>query len=78
MNELAKIDELRREDHKDNEKMQLQVKYLHDKKDVPRKFKVGCMVLMWNAKLGDKGKHGKFDPLWLGPYLVTNINGEDS
>ena len=33
---------------------------------------------MWNARLEDKGKHGKFDPIWLGPYLIKSSWGDDS
>ena len=33
---------------------------------------------MWNARIDDKGKDGKFDPIWLGPYLIENTWGEDS
>ena len=36
------------------------------------------MVLMWNARMEDKGKHGKFYPIWLGPYNICDKNGEDS
>ena len=43
-----------------------------------KKFEIEDLVLMWNARIEDKGKHGKFDPIWLGPYLIENIWGEDS
>jgi hypothetical protein len=33
---------------------------------------------MWNARLEDKGKHGKFDAIWLGPFLINDKWGEDS
>lgn len=29
------------------------------------------MVLLWNIKSKDKGKNGKFDPLWLSIYEVA-------
>ena len=43
-----------------------------------KKFEFEDLVLMWNARIEDKGKHGKFDPIWLGPYLIENTWGEDS
>ena len=43
-----------------------------------KKFESGDLVLMWNARIEDKGKHGKLDPIWLGPYLIENTWGEDS
>jgi len=33
---------------------------------------------MWNARIQDKGKHGKFEPLWIGPYQIGNIHEDDS
>lgn len=36
------------------------------------------MVLMWNARMEDKGKHGNFDPIWFGPYKLCDKNGEYS
>ena len=33
---------------------------------------------MWNARIEGKGKHGQFDPRWLGPYMIENTWGEDS
>jgi len=36
------------------------------------------MVLMWNARAQEKGKHGKFEALWIGPFVITGKGGEDS
>ena len=54
------------------------MKHLYDKQAIERKFEIGDMLLMWNARLEDKGKHGKIDPIWLGPYSIYDTNGEDS
>ncbi len=54
------------------------MKYLYDKRTTERKFGVGDMVLMWNARMEDKGKHGEFDPIWLGPFSIYDTNGKDS
>ena len=54
------------------------MKHLYEKRDIERKFEIGDMILMWNAKLEDKGKHGKFDQIWLGTYCICDTNGEDS
>lgn len=43
-----------------------------------RKFEVDDLVLAWNARGQDKGKHDKFKALWLGPYVVTEKHGDDS
>ena len=54
------------------------MKYLYDKKEIDRKFEPDDMVLMWDSRLEDKGKHGNFGPIWLGPYLVNSKWGDDS
>lgn len=42
-----------------------------------RSFQIKILVLMWNARLEDKGRHGKFGIIWLDPYLIQNKWGED-
>jgi hypothetical protein len=41
-------------------------------------FKLGDWVLRWDAKNKDKGKHGKFDHLWWGPFKITSYRGRIS
>ena len=38
-------------------------------------FKLGDMVLKWDARYEDKGNHGKFDELWKGPYSISAFAG---
>ena len=54
------------------------MKHLYDKRETKKKFNIGDLVLLWNARTEDKGKHDKFDPIWLGPYSVFIMHGEDS
>jgi hypothetical protein len=35
-------------------------------------------VLIWNAKNEDRGKHGKFDHLWLGPFKIVAYHGNNA
>ena len=78
LDELVGLVETRREASLKNQKLQLQVKTLYDRRIVSKKFEPEDFVLMWNARIEDKGKHGKFDPIWLGPYLIETSWGEDS
>ena len=34
---------------------------------------MGDMVLRWDARKEQKGKHGKFDNLWFGPFIVSKV-----
>ena len=40
-------------------------------------FQVNDLVLKWDSPHEDKGKHGKFNHLWVGPYLIEGgtVNG---
>ena len=78
LDELVGLAETRREASLKNQKLQLQVKTLYDKRIVSKKFEFEDLVLMWNARIEEKGKHGKFDPIWLGPYLIETSWGEDA
>ena len=41
-------------------------------------FTVGDLVLRWDARKDEKGKHGKFENLWIGPFLVIKILGNNT
>ena len=41
-------------------------------------FLVDDLVLKWDAPHEDKGKHGKFDHIWVGPYIFVAHRGENS
>ena len=44
-----------------------------DKKDKKDMFTVGDLVLRWDARKDEKGKHGMFENLWIGPFSVIKI-----
>lgn len=76
--QLAELDEVRLEGQRQNCKEKQKEKYLFDKKAKDRNLQEGELVLMWNASTLDKGKHGKFEALWIGPFVITGKNGVDS
>ena len=41
-------------------------------------FQVNDLVLKWDALHGEKGKHEKFDHLWVGPYLIVAHRGDNT
>ena len=58
------------------EKAQLyrsKIKERFDRKVKESTFSVGDMVLRWDARKEQKGKHGKFDNLWFGPFIVSKV-----
>jgi len=36
------------------------------------------LVMRWDAKNEDKGKHGKFYHLWLGPFKIATYHGSNA
>jgi hypothetical protein len=36
-------------------------------------LKIGDLVLKWDAARQEKGKHGKFDALWIGPFIIAQV-----
>ena len=35
-------------------------------------------MLQWDARNEDKGKHGKFEKLWKGPYNIATYKGKNA
>ena len=54
------------------------VKESFDKKVKKDVFAMGDLVLRWDARKDEKGKHGKFDNLWIGPFTVIKILGNNT
>ena len=52
---------------------QERIKKNFDKKVKTDVFKTGDMVLKWDAARQEKGKQGKFEALWTGPFVITKV-----
>ena len=52
------------------------VKRWFDKHKVGKKeFEVGDLVLKWDHPHDEKGKHTKFQQLWIGPFHIAEKLG---
>lgn len=40
-------------------------------------FCIGHKVIKWDLRREYKGKHGKFDFLWKGPYVIYGYRGNN-
>jgi hypothetical protein len=49
------------------------IKQAFDKKLRKKDFQLGDIVLKWDAPKQDKGKHGKFEALWIGPFKISKV-----
>ena len=54
------------------------VKESFDKKVKKDTFLVGDAVLRWDARNDEKGKHRKFDNLWLGLFIIIKMLGNNT
>ena len=52
---------------------QQRIKVMFDKRAKVDNFQVGYWVLKWDTIRQDKGKHGKFDSLWIGPFVIAQV-----
>jgi len=59
-------------------KRQQTVKKYFDKRDTSTTFATDEKVLLWDYAHVDKGKHSKFHKLWLGPYIIAFVIGNNS
>jgi len=60
------------------ERHKRRMKESFDKKFKREMFAVGDLVLRWDARNEEKGKHGKFENLWIGPFSVIKILGNNT
>jgi hypothetical protein len=52
---------------------QRRMKEIFDKKVKEEIFKVVDFGLKWDATRHEKGKHGKFYALWIGPFIISSV-----
>ena len=75
---LLALDEQRDYALRNIEKRQQTVKKHFDKKAKADSFQVGQKVLLWDSAHAEKGRHTKFQKLWIGPYTISSIVGQNS
>jgi len=51
---------------------------IYDKKAKVDTFQLDEIVLRWDARNEDKGKHDKFENLWKGPYKIAAYRGQNA
>ena len=42
------------------------------------KFRVNEKVLLWDSTHVDRGRHSKFQKIWLGPFKISFVLGANS
>ena len=68
--------ELQQEREAIEEKAQMytkEIKQRFDRKIKENIFSCGDMILRWDARKEQKGKHGKFDNIWFGLFIISKL-----
>lgn len=78
INQIIELNENRDEIHYKIHKYQNKMKILFDKKARERDFREGDLVLRWDTRREDKGKHGKFENFWFGSFSIAEIKGNNT
>ena len=71
INQLISLQEKREDDYKSNQQSQNRIKKTFDRKVKEENFQIQDVVLKWEARIEEKGKHGKFENIWKGPFKVA-------
>ena len=78
INHLIELQELQGEVYHKSQNFQERMKYIFDRKVKKDNFHTDELVLKWDARIEDKGKHGKFDHLWQGPYKISTLSEKNA
>jgi hypothetical protein len=75
---LIEVQQNRAEVDERFQKYQDNIKAMFDQKAKDREFLPGDLVLKWDARKEDSGKHRNFDHIWCGPFKITYFEGKNS
>eukprot|EP00253_Pinus_taeda_P029625 PITA_29625 len=74
--EIIKLEEQREQAKKTRAHHQALVKSFFDSNIMTKKdFQMGDLVLKWDKVHEEKGKHTKFQRMWLGPFQIVEVIG---
>jgi len=76
INQTIHLQQTREEVHQRSQVLQEKLKKIFDKRTKAEDFYIGDKVLRWDSRRDDKGKQGKFNFLWKGPFIHPCIARE--
>lgn len=71
INQLVEVHENREQVGAKLSNYQQKMKSLFDKKVNDQPLQPEDLVIGWDVRQEDKGKNGKFDPPWFGPFKIA-------
>ena len=73
MLDLVELQQVREQMIEKSEPYPKKIKTFFYRKEKTENFQVGDWVLKWDIVRQDKEKHGKFDSLWIGPFVIAQV-----
>ena len=78
INQIVQLQQTREEVYNRTQQVKENIKKFFDKRTKANGFNIGDKVLKWDSRREDKGKHGKFENLWKGPYIIHSARGNNA
>ena len=78
IHQIIELDEARRVALDQSLRHQESMRGTFDKSARQRTFQIGDTVLLWDKRREKPGKHGKFDSLWKGLFIIRDTAGTNS
>jgi hypothetical protein len=78
INALLALEEQRSFSLENIKRRQQTVKKYFNRRAKAVEFKIDDKVLLWDSTHAERGRHSKFQKLWLGPFKITFILGTNS
>ena len=76
INKIIELNEMRDKSYDKVKTHQKKMKNTFDRKVKEEQFHIDDLVLKWDAHR--EYKHGKFDHMWVGPYIIASYRGDNS
>ena len=77
INQMIHLQKIREVFH-NTSKLHDKIEQIYDRKTKQDDFKIDDVVLHWDVRNEDKGKHKKFDNLWKVPFKVAASRGQNA
>ena len=78
LNQMVHLQQTREEVFKNTSKLQEKIKKIYDRKAKADRFQLDDVVLKWDVRNEEKGKHDKFENLWKGPFKIAAYRGQNA
>eukprot|EP00253_Pinus_taeda_P002696 PITA_02696 len=78
ISDLAEVHQIRDQLIEKSAAHQKRIKEAFGRKAKMDNFQIGDLVLKWDALKEKKGNHGKFDALWTGPFVIAQVQGNNT